>query len=173
MLKRLITPVQLAKGKNLIKPSCVNDKEDDNDAFFFEQVFSGAYDKDIQVGLECYLNLPDNENPEQNPLSFHHIRKHQQANAKLLAVKQKFPQSYMYKCLDNDVKDILCYVKGFRDPMTQWRIALLEFMLNKTMNWFCQVLGHPCSDCLRETRFKAKDTVYYWKGKCKQHQGQG
>eukprot|EP00957_Ditylum_brightwellii_P025092 1899048-Ditylum_brightwellii.AAC.2 len=61
-LKRLITLVQLAKGKNLVDPACVNDEEDDNAAFFFEQACSGVYDEDIQTSLECYLNLPDNEN---------------------------------------------------------------------------------------------------------------
>eukprot|EP00957_Ditylum_brightwellii_P133453 10174663-Ditylum_brightwellii.AAC.1 len=59
-LKRLITLAQLAKGKNLVKPSCVNDDEEDDDAFYFEQACSGVYDEGIQASLECYLNLPDN-----------------------------------------------------------------------------------------------------------------
>eukprot|EP00957_Ditylum_brightwellii_P202732 15331538-Ditylum_brightwellii.AAC.2 len=46
--------------------------------------------KHAQASLDCYLNLPDNDNPEQNPLSCHHIKEQQQANAKLLAVKQSF-----------------------------------------------------------------------------------
>eukprot|EP00957_Ditylum_brightwellii_P196241 14952343-Ditylum_brightwellii.AAC.1 len=81
----MITPAQFAKGKNLVKSACVNDEEDDNDAFFFEQACSGVYDEDNQSSLECYLNLPDTENPEQNPLNFHHIIEQQQADAKLLA----------------------------------------------------------------------------------------
>eukprot|EP00957_Ditylum_brightwellii_P053436 4049482-Ditylum_brightwellii.AAC.1 len=68
-LKRLITPAQLADGKNLVKPACVDDEGNDDDTFFFEQAYSGVYDEDIQASLERYLNLPDNENPEQNPLS--------------------------------------------------------------------------------------------------------
>ena len=150
-LKRLITPAQLAEGKNLVEPACVNDEEDDNDAFFFEQACSGVYDEDIQASLECYLNLPDNENPKKNPLSFHHIREQQQADAKLLAVKEKFPKNYIYKCLDDNVEDIICYVKDFHDATTQWKIALPESMLNKMVNWFHQVLGHPGRDHLRYT----------------------
>eukprot|EP00957_Ditylum_brightwellii_P079660 6057778-Ditylum_brightwellii.AAC.1 len=49
MLKRLITLAQLAKGKSLVVPACVIDKEYYNDAFFFEQICSGVYDKDIQT----------------------------------------------------------------------------------------------------------------------------
>eukprot|EP00957_Ditylum_brightwellii_P112374 8567486-Ditylum_brightwellii.AAC.1 len=48
IFKRLIVPAQLGKGKNLVKPACVTDKEGDNDTFFFKQACSGVYDKDIQ-----------------------------------------------------------------------------------------------------------------------------
>eukprot|EP00957_Ditylum_brightwellii_P193518 14736463-Ditylum_brightwellii.AAC.1 len=89
-LKRLVTPAQLAKGRNLVQPACVTGKEDGN-----------------------------NENPEQNFLSFHHIREQQQSNAKLLAVQQKVSQNYIYKCLDDNVTDIACYFKDFHDPITQ------------------------------------------------------
>eukprot|EP00957_Ditylum_brightwellii_P103867 7912400-Ditylum_brightwellii.AAC.1 len=58
MLKRLITLGQLAKGKNLVKHACVNDKEDNNGTFFFEQVCSGVYAEDIQASLECWLSAP-------------------------------------------------------------------------------------------------------------------
>ena len=47
-LHRMITPAQLAKGKNLAEPACVSvtDDEDDDDAFFFEQAYYGVYDED-------------------------------------------------------------------------------------------------------------------------------
>eukprot|EP00957_Ditylum_brightwellii_P082254 6254511-Ditylum_brightwellii.AAC.1 len=118
-LKRLITLTQLTKGKHLVKPGCFNDEEDSVDTFFFKQTCSGVYDKDFQASFKCYLNLPDNGNPEQNPLSFHHIREQQQANSKLLAVKQKFPQNYIYKFVDDNVEDFICYIKDFHDVMTQ------------------------------------------------------
>eukprot|EP00957_Ditylum_brightwellii_P154682 11772799-Ditylum_brightwellii.AAC.1 len=73
-LKRLINPVQLAKGKNLVELACVNDEENDDSTFFFEQ--------------------------------------------------------------------------DFHDLMTQWKIVLLESMLNETVNWFHQGLWHPSHDCL-------------------------
>ena len=80
-LQRLITPAQLAEGKNLVEPVTDTEETDDKDAFFLDQHFSGIFDKDIQDSLECYLNLPESENPEQNPLNYHYIHEKQQANA--------------------------------------------------------------------------------------------
>ena len=127
-LHRRITPTQLAEGKNLVEPACTTDEEDDDAAYFFDQACTGVYDDDIQSSFECYLNLPDSENPEQNPLSFHHIREKQQADTKLLALVQKFPQNYIYKCLDDDVEDIICYVKKIttRNSMNCEQIHFLQ-----------------------------------------------
>ena len=130
-LHRLITPAQLAKGKNLVEPAVVSDDEDD--LFFIDQIRSGVYDKDISDSMECYLNLPESENPEQNPLSYAYIREQQQADTKLLAVQQKYPQNYINKTLDDDIEDIICYVKDHHDPTTQWKIALPESMLQETV----------------------------------------
>ena len=87
-LQCLITLAQLAEGKNLVEPVTDTEESDNNDTFFLYQHFSGIFDKDIQESLECYLNLPESENPEQNPLNYHYIREKQQANAKLLSVQQ-------------------------------------------------------------------------------------
>jgi hypothetical protein len=80
--------------------------------------------------------LAHNEKTEQNHLSFHHIRKQQHTDAKLLAVQQKFLQNYICKCLDDNVEGIIHYIKDFLDSMMQWKIALPEPMLKETVNWF-------------------------------------
>ena len=51
------------------------------------------------------LNLPDSEH------SYAYIREKQQADQQLLTLPVKFPQpqQYIYKQLDDDVDDILCY----------------------------------------------------------------
>ena len=141
-LHRRITPAQLAKGKNLVDPAVVSDDEDAN-AYFLDQLYSGLHDDDIYDCLECYLNLPETDNPEQNPLSYHHIREQQQADNKLLSLKDKYPNNYIYKCLDDNVEDIIYYVKDHDDPTTQWKIALPESMIQETVQWFHQVMGHP------------------------------
>jgi hypothetical protein len=61
-LHRLPSPAQLAKGKKLIEPAVVSDNEDEEDeAFFLEQEFSGLYDETIWDCIECYLNFPDSD----------------------------------------------------------------------------------------------------------------
>ena len=69
-LERLLTPAQLAEGKPLVEPAIVSDEEDDDSAYFLDQEYSGVVDNDIYNSLGCYLNLPESENPEQNPLSY-------------------------------------------------------------------------------------------------------
>ena len=62
----------------------------------------------------------------------------------------KYPNNYIYKSLDDDVKEILCYVSNHIGPDTQWRIALPESMLDETVNWFHIFMGHPGENRLIE-----------------------
>ena len=78
----------------MIEPAVISDDEG-KDEFFINQIQSGVWDQDIDDSLACYLNLPDNENPEQNPLSYAYIREQQQEDPKLLAVQQKYPNNYI------------------------------------------------------------------------------
>ena len=55
----------------------------------------------------------------------------------------KYPNNYIYKSLDDDVEDILCYVSNYDDPNTQWIISLPKSMLEDTVRWFQIVMGHP------------------------------
>ncbi|KAL7503526.1 hypothetical protein ACHAXN_001305 [Cyclotella atomus] len=97
-LARLDTPATLAEGKKLVGPAEVTDDktEDEDEAFFLEQEFSGLYDDSIWECIECYLNLPETDHPENNPLSYAYIREKQQADQNLLALVTKFPNNYIY-----------------------------------------------------------------------------
>ena len=66
-------------------------------------------------------------------------------------LKQRYSEQYINKKLNNNVRDITCYVKPFDDPDTQCQIALHEAMLWPTVTWFRQVLGHPFEKRLHET----------------------
>ena len=57
--------------------------------------------------------LPDDDNPEQNPLNYEHIREQQQADRKLLDLHRRYPQNYFYKSLTDDA--LPTYVKGLVD----------------------------------------------------------
>ena len=120
-----------------------DDKEDAEEAFFLEQEFSGLYDNDFWEAIECYLNLPKNDNPEQNPLDYEYIREHQQADEMVIDRQEKYQEQYFYKKLDDDINPILCHVKPGKSKTSQWRIALPEQMLQETVNGFRTIMGHP------------------------------
>ena len=98
-MHRLPTPAQLAKGKKLVEPAVVSDNEEESDdeAFFLEQEFSGLYDNAVWDCIECYLNFPESDTPEENPLSYAYIREKQQEDQKLLALLEKYPDNYYYE----------------------------------------------------------------------------
>lgn len=158
-LNRLPSPTELEMAKDLVQPSTdveVDElenyfDEDEIDDYHTDVIRSGVTDPDIDDMLDSYLNLPEMEIIEENPLNFAHIYEMQQADEKLIAMQQKFPEQYINKTLDDDVPDIICYVRPNDDRESQWRIALPEGMLLPTVIWFHQVLGHPGEKRLRET----------------------
>ena len=121
------------------------------DGYFHHQYYSGVSDDDLADVFEYYLNIPEYESPEECPLSYDYIREQQQADATLLARQIKYPAQFIKKSLDEEVQDIICYVRPDNDPETQWRIALPEQILAKTVAWFHQIMVHPGSKRLRET----------------------
>ena len=149
-LHRLDEPASLTKGKKLVDPAVISDdeQESDDEAFFLDQEFSGLCDQTIWDCIECYLNFPDTETPEVNPLSYAHIREQQQQDQQLLALLAKYPEYYYYDKLDDDVEDIVCWKKNQDD---NWKIALPESMIPEVITWFHQVLGHPGQTRLRHT----------------------
>ena len=85
---RLVTLAPIAKGKKLVEPAEVSDKEEDK-AYFLDQEYSGLYDDDIWECIECYLNLPDTPHLDENPLNYAHIRVLQHQDTHLLALQVK------------------------------------------------------------------------------------
>ena len=100
----------------------------------------------LNVTLTFQNRIPQSENPLNNG----YIREQQQADARLLARQEKYPDQYINKSLYDDINDIICYVRP-NDNANQWRIALPEQMFDKTIAWFRQIMGHPGSKRLRGT----------------------
>jgi len=148
-LHRLPTPDDIKSGTPMVDPTSVTEI-DEVEGYFLDQHYSGISDDDITDMFECYLNIPEQDSPEENPLNYGYIREQQQADARLLARQEKYPEQYINISLDDDVDDIICYVRP-TDNQNQWRIALPEQMLDKTISWFHQIMGHPGSKRLRET----------------------
>jgi hypothetical protein len=98
-LNRLVTPAQIAEGKNLVEPAVVSNEEEDK-AYFLDQEYSGLYDENVWECIECYLNLPDTPHLDENPLNYAHICEWQQQDKQLLALQVKYPDNYVNLQLD-------------------------------------------------------------------------
>jgi hypothetical protein len=49
----------------------------------------------------------------------------------------------MYKSLDEDLDDYICFLGQGDNPDKQWHIALPQHMLEQTLKWFHQLMGCP------------------------------
>ncbi len=143
----LVTPAQITEGKKLVEPAEVSIEEED-EAYFLDQKYSGLYNENIWECIEHYLNLSDTPHPDGNPLNYAHIRELQQQDEQLLALQVKYPDNYVNLQLDDNGNDIICYKKDPTQP--NWKIALPESMVVDTVKWFHQVMGHPGEKRLQE-----------------------
>ena len=98
--------------------------------------------------MRFFPKIPD---PSQNPLNFTYTHEQQQQDEHLLALQVKCPDQYIYKSLDEDIEDIICYVHPGHNPDEQWHISLPQQMLEQTIKWVHQVMGHPGKKHLHET----------------------
>jgi hypothetical protein len=144
----LVTLAQIMEGKKLIEPTELSTEEED-DAYFLDQEYSGLYDEDVWECIECYLNLPDTPHPDENLLNYAHIRELRQQDEQLLALQVKYPDNYVNLQLYDDVADIICYKKDPTRP--NWKIVLPESMVSDTVKWFHQVMRHSGEKRLQET----------------------
>jgi hypothetical protein len=90
----LVTLAQIAEGKKPIEPAEVSIEEED-EAYFLDQEYSGFYDEDVWEYIECYLNLPDTPHLDENSLNYAHIHVLQQQDTHLLALQVKYPDNYV------------------------------------------------------------------------------
>ncbi len=79
----LVTPAQIAEGKKLVEPVKISNEEED-EAYFLDQEYSGLYVENVWECIECYLNLPGTPHPDENPLNYVHICELQQQDEQLL-----------------------------------------------------------------------------------------
>ena len=74
------------------------------------------------------------------------IKEQQDADDELQNQATKYADLYIHKSI-SAVDDVLCYVKP-GDPPANWKIALPRSMLQLTIHWFHEIMGHPGSKCL-------------------------
>ena len=99
--------------------------------------------------LECFLNLPCLVDPGNNPLNYKYLAEQQVEDEKLQQMAKIKPDNYVMKTLNRH--KVLCYVKTFDNPETQWQIALPRQLLIPTIQYFHMTLGHPGAMRMRLT----------------------
>jgi hypothetical protein len=104
-LHRLVTLAQM-EGKKLVEPAEVSNEEEE-EAYFLGQEYSGLYDEDVWECIEYYLNFPDTPHPDEDPLIYALICELQQQDKQLLALQVKYPDNYVNLQLDDNVDDII------------------------------------------------------------------
>ena len=73
--------------------------------------------QDAQM-LECFLNLPRLNDHGDNPLNYKYLAEQQLEDKKLQELAGRKPDKYITKTLNGH--KVLCYVKTYEDPETQW-----------------------------------------------------
>ena len=99
--------------------------------------------------LDCFLNLPQNADGLESPLQWDHVAQQQAADEELQELRQRSPQQYHTREIQGH--DIVCYTRLGENPVTQWKIALSRNMMQQTITFYHEVLGHPGSRRLRDT----------------------
>ena len=79
--------------------------------------------QDAQM-LELFLNLPNINDPGNNPLNYKYLAKQKVEDEKLQQMATRKPENYVTKTLNGN--KVLCYVNSGDYTDTQWRIALLR-----------------------------------------------
>ena len=126
-LHRLPTPTELSTAPSFVPVLDESEPDEVNGYFIDDEIesfhnavdYSGVSDLLIYELLECYLNLPEIDILEENPLNFQFLAEKQQEDDDLLALQVRFTDQYVNKTLDPDVRDIICYIKP-GNLLTQW-----------------------------------------------------
>ena len=92
--------------------------------------------------IDCFLDLPNMETAENNPLNFKWIEEGQLQDLQLQNWKHRLPTQFIIIHFGNETKIITHFKPGDNADM-EWKIILLEAQIKPVIKWFHQVLGHP------------------------------
>ena len=92
------------------------------------------------------LTTSDNSN---NLLIYKYFAKQQVEEKKLQQIAKGKPENYVIKTLNRH--KVLCYVKMYDNPETQWQIALPRKLVIPTIQYLHMILGHSGATRMRLT----------------------
>ena len=99
--------------------------------------------------LECFLNLACLNDHGDNPLNYKYLTEQQVEDKKLQQLAKGKPDNYVTITLNGH--NVLCYVKTYDNPETQWQIAFLRQLLSPTIQYFHTIIGNPGATRMRLT----------------------
>ena len=92
--------------------------------------------------LDCFLNLPNMETSENNPLDFKWTEEVQLQDLQLQDWKHRHPTKFITKQSGNETK-LITHVKPGDNAYMECKIVLLEAHIKPVIKLFHQVLGNP------------------------------
>ena len=104
----------------------------------FEQCCNIVQDSQM---IKCFLNLPRLNDHHSNRLNYKYLAKQQVEDEKLQQLAKGKPDNYVMKTLNGN--EVLCYVKTYGNPETQWQIALPRQLVIPTIQYFHTILRNP------------------------------
>lgn len=99
---------------------------------------------DMDDYYQSYLNIP---NSTIHPLSFKWLQEAQESDEELMNQVNIENSGYHLKKFDSDTQ-LVCYTKPNEDIVQDWKICLTDDILDETIAWFHEYLGHPGRDRL-------------------------
>ena len=91
--------------------------------------------------IDCFLELPNMETAENNPLNFKWIEEGQLQDLQLQNWKHRLPTQFIIRQFGNETK-LITYVKPVDNAYMKQEIVLPEENINPVIKWFHQVIGH-------------------------------
>ena len=85
----------------------------------------------------------------QNLISIANIQQHQFVDPPLNQIRQQQPLKYPIKIIQD--RPLICYRKYIDDNKSVWRIAIPTVLIEPTVRWYHEVLGHCGTNRLYDT----------------------
>ena len=108
--------------------------------------YSMSEDEDL---LDCFLNLPNMETGENNPLNLKWIEGGQIQDLQLQNWKHRLSTQFITRQFGNETR-LITHVKPIDNANMEWEIVFTEAQIEPVIKWFHQVLGYPGENRLRD-----------------------
>ena len=111
------------------------DNSNQTESCYMSKIKSNFYDDDI---MEMLVNHPALE-VMQNPITIRNIQQNQFVDQELNRLHQQDPHRFPTKFVQG--RPVICHIPDLTQPQ-QWKIALPSRLIEPTIRWYHETLGH-------------------------------